>query len=174
MEKLKALLLKYGIDISCFGKGQAKSLDHLLTEVEGGEAILIERGNALVRQIAVLNIDVFTDVGGRRRLVEDRQEFSDGRVRRRKLPASLAEKLHEGEDLHESIPRALEEELGVRMFSIISPISEKVETGESPSYPGLLSEYIVYSVEVLIDETEYREDYRETQTDKSTFFIWAE
>jgi hypothetical protein len=37
MEKLVALLLKYGVEISAFGKGEAKTLDHLLTEVEGGE-----------------------------------------------------------------------------------------------------------------------------------------
>lgn len=172
LEDLKTKLGEYGIDTAQFGRGKAKTLEHLLGEVESGESELAERDGKLVRRLAVLNISVFTDIGGRRRLVEDRQEFADGRVRRRELESSVSEKLHRGEDPLESIGRALEEELGIRKFRILSPLTDAVETGESPSFPGLLSEYLVYKIEVLIDEAEYKDEYRETQVDKSTFFAW--
>jgi hypothetical protein len=169
---LKTKLDEYGIDTTRFGRGNAKTLEHLLAEVESGESELAERCGKIVRHLAVLNISIFTDVGGRRCLVEDRQEFADGRVRRRKLSSSVSEKLHKGESPLDSIGRALEEELRIRNFSILSPLTESSETSESPSFPGLLSEYLIYKIDVLIDQNDYKETYRETQVDKSTFFVW--
>lgn len=173
MEKLKAKLFEYGIDIMRFGTGSAKSLNDLLMEIENGEAELVEWDGQLIRLLAVLDINVFTDVGGRRCLVEDRQEFVDGRVRRRNLSASVSEKLHKGENPSEAVARALEEELGVRQFRTLSSADEVVETHESPSFPGLMSEYLVYRVEVLIDPAEYKDTYQEVQSDKATYFIWS-
>ncbi len=172
MEELKALLLKHGINLSDFGKGKAKTLEHLLTEVQDGEAQLIERDGELIRHLEVLNIDVISEVGGIRWLVEDRQEFADGRRRKRDLPASVSEKLHAGEEPLNAVTRALKEELGISKFKISSPFSRKVESLESPSFPGLMSEYVLHKVDVLIDPTEHKPTYEERQADKTTFFVW--
>lgn len=174
MDELKEQLTMHGIDFSRWGTGSAKSLEHLLAELDSGESELVEHDEKLVRRVAVLDIDVFTDIGGRRRLIEVRQEFSDGRVRQRELPTSVSEKLHQGEDPSEAVARALAEELGIWRFGIISEMRQIVETIDSPSYPGLLSEYLVYRVDVLIHETEYKDTYQEVQSDKSTYFVWSE
>lgn len=106
--------------------------------------------------------------------MEERQEFADGRVRRRNLPCSVAEKLHDGEDRTKAVARALAEELDIARYRLASEFEAGVEAGESPSFPSLLSEYAITSVAVLIDPAEYRPDCREDQKDKSTFFAWRE
>jgi hypothetical protein len=174
METLIATLLAHNIDISRFGQGKAKSLAHLLTEIDSGEAELFSRNGRLVRRLAVLNVDVHaTWLGTSLRLVEDRQEFVDGRVRRRDLPCSVSEKLHHAEDRSSAVARALAEELTIRHFTIISPFQETVVAAESPSFPGLWSDYVTHRVAVMIDPAEYRTAYREDQPDKSTFFLWT-
>ena len=173
LKSLEQKLTKYGIDVSKFGKGEAKTIGHLLGEVESGESELIERNGELVRCLRVLNINVFADIQGmRHRLVESRQDFSDGRTRERKLSASISEKLHKDEGSEDSIGRALEEEIGVKNFKIISPTQETVETVDSPSFPNLSSEYSIQTVDVLLDPSEYKDRYQEVQKDKTTYFVW--
>ena len=175
MHTLTVRLAAHGIDLARFGRGEAKSIAHLLAELESGEAELIERDGQLIRRLAVLNIDVFAEIGGRRlHLAEDRQVFADGRPRRRDLPASVSEKLHKGEDRNAAVNRALAEETGIHRFTVLSTFAETASVRESASFPGLLSEYAAHHISVLIDPAEYREEYREDQPDKSTWFVWRE
>jgi len=172
-EKLLELLERAGINVDAFGVGKAKTLEHLLTEVNDGESKLVESDGKLVRKLRVLSIDVYYQYGGERyHLVEDRQVFKDGRERKRNLSASVGEKIHADEDLNEAVTRALAEELGIRHFSITSPFSDEVKETTSPSFPGLVSEYQMHSVAVEIYADEYRTEYVETQEDKSTYFVW--
>jgi hypothetical protein len=175
MEELKARLSKYGIDISRFGQGSAKSLEHLFREIESGETQLVEENGRLIRRVSVLAVDVFHEVDGDRlRLKEDRQVFADGRVRRRSMPTSIGEKLRIEEDPLEAIARALKEELGISKFDVLTPVRTTTTMEESPSYPGILSKYSSHELGIVIDPTEYREEgYTEIQTDKTTYFIWT-
>lgn len=158
MEIIIATLQAHNIDISRFGQGKAKSLAHLFAEIDSGEAELFSRAGRLVRRLAVLNVDVHaTWLGTSLRLVEDRQEFVDGRVRRRDLPCTVSEKLHRAEDRSAGVVRALAEELGIRRCTIISPSQETVVAAESPSFPGLWSEYVTHRVAVMIDPAVYRQ-----------------
>lgn len=173
MQELMTRLAAHGIDLARFGRGEAKSIAHLFAELESGEAELIDRGGQLVRRVTVLNIDVFADIDGRRlRLVEDRQVFDDGRPRRRDLSSSVSEKLHKDENRETAVVRALAEELGIRHFTRVSAFTDTATARESLSFPGILSEFAVHHVAVLIDPDEFREDYREDQQDKSTWFVW--
>lgn len=124
--------------------------------------------------LTALNVDVFADIDGRRcRLVEDRQVFTNGRVRPRPhIPTSLAEKLKRGEDLRAALARAMAEELGIREYHILSDFTETTETKQSQSFPGLESEYRVFKVDVLIDGSEVKDEYQERQPDKTTYFAW--
>ncbi|MDO8520646.1 MAG: NUDIX domain-containing protein [bacterium] len=175
-QQIMTLLQKHAINVACFGTGSAKSLENLLAEIESGEAVLVEGNSRLARKISVLGVDVFIDIGGTKiRLVEDRQVFNDGRVRRRSLPSSISEKLHQGEDVLEAVARALNEEIGISTFTLLTPTPRtRVEIEDSPSYPGILSEYTKHEVDVLIASSEYKaEGYREVQPDKTTHFVWA-
>ena len=174
MHELMARLAAHGIDTARLGRGEAKTIAHLFAEVRSGEAELIERDGQLIRRLAVLNVDVFAEIDGRRlRLVEDRQVFADGRTRRRELPSSVAEKLHKEEDRETAVARALAEELGIRRFTRVSDFAETATIRESQSFPGILSEVAVHHVDVLIDPEEFKEEYREDQPDKSTWFVWG-
>jgi hypothetical protein len=172
--ELAALLTKYKVDINLFGVGKAKTLDHLLKEVNSGEAELTKCNGELLRRLSVLNITVLAQhKADRYRLIEDRQIFKDGRERRRQLSASLSEKLQEDEGLLAACKRALKEEIGVSVYTHTTNATTSVERVESPSFPGITTEYNLSHVEVLIDPSEYRKDgYTEEQKDKTTYFVW--
>ena len=114
-EQTRARLEAAGINLSKWGKGEAKTFDHLLKEIRDGEMKLIEEGGKLLRGVTVAIADIYyTDSDGNSfHLVEDRQEFKDGRMRRRNLPVSLSEKLKSSEDPDSSVIRGIEEELGI-------------------------------------------------------------
>lgn len=169
-------LTSYGIDPARFGTGVAKPLNNLVNEVVKGEAELIDRNGQLVRRVSPLALDIFADVDGKSMwLTEDRQVFSDGRERRRGLAQSIGEKLEPGEDPQDSVARALEEELGITKFRQLSEIEQITQPAmESPSYPGLMSEYTTYKTAVLIDPADYKPEYEEKQKDKTNYFVWQE
>jgi hypothetical protein len=176
-QQLLALLQKHAIDVARFGTGSAKTLAHLLAEIADGETLLAEVNGRLMRRVSVLGVDVFADIDGKRfQLVEDRQVFTDGRERRRKMPTSISEKLHQDEDVLAAVTRALGEEIGLSEFALLTPTPcTRTEMEDSPSYPGILSEYTKYEVDVLIASSAYKaEGYREIQTDKTTHFVWVQ
>ena len=172
--QLEHLLAQHGVDIAAFGRGDAKTLEHLLTEIEAGETVLEDHHGSLRRALSLVSLTVISPHG--EHLVEDRQVFADGRVRRRGLKA-LAEKFKPGEDPVAAARRALEEELGLppRVVERLH-VSEgnRTETVEaSPSYPGLTSVYHTTHLTVTLPLEAYEpEGYVEHQADKRTFFRW--
>lgn len=175
-QQLVALLQKHAIDVARFGTGSAKTLAHLFAEIVDGETLLAEVDRRLVRRVGVLGVDVFADIDGARfRLIEDRQVFNDGRERRRNMPTSISEKLHQGENVLEAVTRAMNEEIGISEFKLMTPTPcTRTEVVDSPSYPGILSEYTKHEVDVLIASSAYKaEGYREIQSDKTTHFVWV-
>lgn len=174
-QKLVELLRRHAVDIACFGTENAKTLDHLLDEIKAGETVLKEIVGQLMRLVSVLGITVFADVDGRRlRLVEDQQVFHDGRVRRRGIPTSLSEKMKASEDIETSIARALREEIGCEDYTFLTPpLLVGVETIDSPSYPGLPTQYTKYEVAVRINSGYRPEGYREDRDQLITHFVWV-
>jgi N12 class adenine-specific DNA methylase/GNAT superfamily N-acetyltransferase/predicted kinase len=172
---LRDIFMRYGVDPDAYGKGDANSLEKAVKEIQDGEINLIVRDGKLVRQGVVAAIEVVADMPGgvRMRLVEDRQEMADGRVRRRDLPQSLAEKMLPGEDPAQVINRALSEELGIKSFRMLGAIKpETAAPFESPRYPGLMSEYTTNNATVALDAADFKMEYKEVQKDKTNVFTW--
>lgn len=176
--ELEVLLTTYGVDFSEWGTGSAKTLQHLLDEIANGEAELVEESGVLIRRIRALDITVtYNDPEGRQfTLVEDRQEFTDGRVRRRTV-GGVKEKLSKYEFADSrSVMRALHEELGITLHlpdGLVPRI--QLKDREPSSYPGLQSRYMIYFFEVnLPDECFNPGGYAEHQPDKSTYFVWQQ
>ena len=174
IKSLVSLLNENNVNPNLFGKGEAKTLAHLLKEVEEGETVFEVEGGVLRRVISLVFIEIQSPYG--EKLVEDRQVFVDGRVRERGLTA-LAEKFKPGEDPFAAAKRALQEELGVSaeiadtLTFLEGGNSEKVKT--SPSYPGLVSVYRVTNLSVQLPVAAYDPTgYVERQPDKSTYFSW--
>jgi len=182
--ELKILLEGKGVSTTEWGKDQAKTLKHLLSEIEAGETVLKSEANGkLIRHTAFLSIQVFYDLyedeqDGRKRykLIEDKQVFTDGRERSRNQVWSVAEKLKRNEnDIRGAVRRALKEELGVYGEPLFtSEIEVKEENMISPSYPGLKARFLTYNLLVFLGQQQFKaEGYKEVQEDKTTYFKWV-
>ena len=167
-------LNRHKIPLDDWGKGGAKSTKSLATEVLLGESVLVETKGGLVRQVGLVHIDVWYKVGDDLlQLVEKVQIFSDGRRRRRGL-TGVNEKLMPNESIHACAKRALEEELGLFVSSNnIIYLEEKHEARESPSYPGLTTEFTIHEMEINLSGLDFKNTgYTEIQPDKTTYFSW--
>jgi hypothetical protein len=177
LQGLRNYLTGHNIQVDNWGKGSAKTLEHLLKEINEGETVLAERGNELLREIKVASITVTYDDGGDKYvLVEDRQEFNDGRVRRRALEGSVSEKVLPSETPEAAAERGLKEELGITDVKLVKT-AEKEEIEESQSFPGLKTMYSIYRFNAELNEEAYwmfrpPTGFVEKQGDKKTFFVW--
>lgn len=174
-DSLRAFLEAHSIPIQKWGKGEAKTLDHLLAEINTGEATIAVKDSRVIRMIATAAVNVYyTEGAGNLLLVEDRQVFCDGQIRRRNLNTSLGEKVKVGEKPEEAAQRALEEELGINEnLSFISESVLEKPLLPSESFPGLYVTNVLYRFDVFLPAQFYRpEGYVEYQADKTTYFIW--
>lgn len=170
------LLKKYNIPCDIWGTGKSKTIQHLLDEIKGEECSVIEEHGSLTRYIEFVGIKIFfTDKEGTRWfLKEDRQEFNDGRTRRRNIPNSVSEKMKFGEDPLISAIRGIREELGVKIEAHqLSKRRDLHYDGGSVSYPGLETKYKGHRFLCEFKDDDFNPNgYIEIQRDKKTFFVW--
>ncbi len=173
-EGFSSYLAGFGIPVDAWGQGTAKTIGHLLKEVDGGETVLTQRGQELLRQVGFAAVNVVYRKGREvYELVEDHQEFRDGRVRRRDTGSSISEKIQPGEDPKDAAERALREELGVSGQVNLKSGKKTEELKESPSYPGLRTQYLRHDFSAELKPDQYSPDgYVEEQDDKTTYFVW--
>lgn len=159
------------LPVDRYGKGEAKSWESLIKEVESGECSIEWEDDKPIRVIRVLKIAVCDPDGNN--LYEAYQEFNDGRRRERGL-WGVSEKVKPDEDLLSAVPRAIQEELGIELsqFSFQIDPQIEIEDKESPSYPGLMTRYVKRSAVVYLDESAVKPEYVEIQLDKKTVFVW--
>ena len=178
LNALRQRLERVGIDVSSWGRGQAKTLEHLQKEIDSGETVLtVGKENELLRKVVVGGADVcyVSPEGKRYRLKEEKQGFKDGRERRRDLGQAVFEKMKPDEDPKEAMTRGIREELGVEGEIILTEVGTVEQLLSSPSYPGLQSQYIRHKFEILLKDEQFKpEGYVEEQSDKSTYFVWEE
>lgn len=170
---LQAWLVSSGIDMSIWNTGEAKSLTNLWGEVNSGETQL--QDNPPTRKVNVVQVII------RRQafmLIEAEQILSNGRIRPRALPPS--EKMHPGEHPFDAAIRCVEEELGREKAQVtVFPESYDsfVRKGDSRSYPGLVTEYCIHSVEATVEglpETSfYTDEYAMSATDPVSKHRWV-
>jgi hypothetical protein len=178
-DDLIAILKGADVPIDTFGQGAAKTIEHLLKEIQEGESTLrVWPTGEILRELQVLWVDVVSEHanGDVYFLCEDRQEFKDGRednIKRRKLEASLGEKLKPGEKPDEAVVRALEEEIGVNELTGVFQTGYSENALTPDTYPGVPSSYKFHKYVVTIDESEFApEGYIEDQPDKTNYYVW--
>ena len=169
-------LTQFEVPIGEWGTGQSKTVRNLLHELQEGECHIEDAGGYLVRYLEFVGVRIFYKEGETiLYLQEDRQEFTDGRTRRRKMPSSVSEKMKFGENPHLAAVRGIREELGI----LIKPeqlikARDLNYNGSSMSYPGLRSKYKGHQFTCYLTKEQFNpEGYIEKQEDKSTFFIWV-
>jgi len=147
IRQLDQWLIAKGIDTAIWGTGAAKPVEDLWTEIVNGESRIED--DPPLRVVHVVNV-IIRD--GNRVLMEGVQEFDENRRRYRGAP--LSEKMKPGEDYIGATLRGIEEELQVGPANVeITRSSPEPQfmLRESPSYPGLHTKYVVYTVEVKIE-----------------------
>lgn len=147
IQELKALMHAHQIDLSRWGNGTAKSLDDLWREISSGEIYM--QLNPFRRVLTGVVSVVIRQ--GDKVLVEHEQVLADGRHRKRDILPS--EKMKYGESYLEAVQRCLQEELHIDPLQteiLHTTYQQKREFRDSGSYPGLLSEYIIHTVEVRV------------------------
>ncbi len=176
-EKLRHFLESNRVPIEAWGSGEAKTLEHLLKELNEGESILQEGESGLLRvaESAVVNV-FYNDYRSLKILWEKKQIFTGGRERvRENLAGSIGEKMHPGEDPLEAAYRALGEELDIHERLPLTPKGdERKGPVPSASFPGLHTLYILHIFEVFLPKHLYRKAFVEHQKDKSSFFSWLD
>lgn len=176
-EQLEGRLASHGVPIGRWGEGASKTFNHLLNELREGESILESQDAELLRKFKVVGIEVlFKDTNGKTlRLREDKQVFTDGREKKRRLDVSLAEKMKPGETPYLAAKRAILEELGISSEIELLKRGEFHITKPSESFPGLTSDYNAFMYETTLSRNQFKsEGYQEVQPDKTTYFIWEE
>jgi hypothetical protein len=176
---MKQVLQDHHIDFSGWGAGEAKTLSHLFTEIAENEtALVVDDSGQLLRKVDCIGLKIYhtNDEGKRFLLTEQKQVFTDGRVRSRQLEVSLAEKMAVGESPVIAAIRGLQEELGVKadINGLTGMMFEPVvDTRISTSYPNLWSQYTIINFDVKLTNKQYEPTgYVEVQKDKSTYFVW--
>ena len=178
-KELQKLLSSSGIDLDRWNKGAAKGINDLLNEINSGESILKKGVNKkLSRKVGVVYAKIiYCDkaTGVRYALKEEKQVFSDGRERVRKIDFSMAEKMKSGENPKIAIKRGVAEELGISGKLKITPKGKVVKIKNSSSYPGLITEYIFYSFLIELDKNQFNPDgytEKEGSTGLTSSFCW--
>lgn len=170
------LLFEHNVPIHTWGIGKAKTLEHLVREIESGEAVVENKNGKLQRTAYGAVVNIFYTIGTTIwKLAEDKQVFMNGRVRRRDIDTSIGEKMLPNENPLDAAYRAFEEELGIKEKLDLKYLGEKIK-GPIPSisFPGLLSLYYMHAFEVWLPAHLYMPwGYKEIQLDKTTYFTWV-
>lgn len=129
-----------------------KAVANLWIELVEGE-ILLEDVNPPRRTVHVASVKIKNEVG--QLLVEAHQEMADGSIRMRNRP--LSEKMRPGENVEDACFRGIFEELGCQLGAknrvniLANSYRRQEEERESFSYPGLLTLYVIHSVDATVD-----------------------
>jgi 8-oxo-dGTP pyrophosphatase MutT (NUDIX family) len=174
LQGLRNYLTGHNIQVDNWGKGSAKTLEHLLKEINEGETVLVEKGDELLREIKVASITVLYEKDGETYVLSEKEQvFSGGRKRERTKPkGSLSEKFKSNEEPNAAAKRAIQEELGIVGDINLTYDGEAVEIGESQSFPGLKTSYNLHRYTAKLTDKQYKPEYVEEQDDKKTFFVW--
>ncbi|MBE9075888.1 NUDIX hydrolase [Romeria aff. gracilis LEGE 07310] len=146
IDQLMHWLESQAIDLQSWNRGGAKSVENLWQELVSGEAVI--QSPPPMRIVSVVHIIIRQ---GAKILIEEKQEYHSGRIRRRGIPP--AEKMKPGESAAAAAIRGIEEELGVdspEVKILKSAQQPRQATRDSQSYPGLLTQYWLYEVEAEV------------------------
>lgn len=166
-DALRCFLEEHGVCTKEFGKGTSKSISALLSEVQSASSYLeLEQYSGQEAQLVRIVEPVFLRLCWRTRvLVQEAQEFADGRRRTRRMFLAEKKEPRDGGGLSATMTRAIHEELSIPLQAVQAAITTgalvfrhdtyhfEIERINSASYPGLTSVYRTHYVQVDIHES---------------------
>jgi ADP-ribose pyrophosphatase YjhB (NUDIX family) len=157
--ELSAWLAEKGIDTSKWGIGTAKTVTDLWQELANGDVYIQDDPPLRVVQVTEVVVRKADQV-----LIEAEQEFGNQHRRfRNRFPS---EKMRSGENVQMAALRCLQEELGVEPADVTFldvPLKQIKQVKESPSYPGLSTQYTFYRVETAVSELPSSDFWRDNK-----------
>lgn len=174
LEKLGNFLRAHNVPLENWGTGNAKTVNHLLSEVNSGESKLSVIDGQVVREVTSIVMNIYYQQGANTwRLIEEKQVFADGHTRVRNDWISMGEKMIPNENPEAALHRALQEELHIEGLQSVIEQPTIVEDKPSETFPGILSKHRRYHFDVVLQEKDFKPDgYMEVQPDKITYFTW--
>jgi len=146
-DSIKNQLRKHNIDINKFGTGKARSIKDLAQETGTGETRLYSNGKEMRRYLDILVVKIKNNDAY---LIETGHNFGSGQSRStNQFPAT---KVRPFEDKVWAVRRLLGEVDIPYASSKIMFGPRRIETQESPSYPGIITVYLKQVVEVTLSE----------------------
>ena len=177
VNKLKEILTRFNVPFDQWGKGESKTFESLVEEIQKGESVFDELLG--LRRVGTVIVDLRC---GDHRLVEELQRFADGRERKRALPfGALGEKLFIAEPLTHGLARMLKEELKIILSEnktdvAVFFVETKEFTSASASYPGLTTHNIHYrhiaNISLSLLFKLGGQNFVSTEETKTTFYRW--
>ncbi|KAJ4841795.1 hypothetical protein Tsubulata_044784 [Turnera subulata] len=130
-------------------KPGTKNINNLFLELSQGESTLSD-STPPIRTVHCMVVRILSNATNRV-LLESRQDLSNGTSRPRSRP--LSEKMRAGESVEEAALRAVKEELGPSWVARVVPGTYKIkeEEREAGSFPGLMSRYVVHTVDARVE-----------------------
>ena len=169
-------LKDFNIPIDTYGTGKFKTVGHLFNEIKEGETVLTEKDGKLTRKVYFVGARIIfkdKDSGKWLHLYEEKQVFKDGRVRRRDLPFSMAEKFKLGEEPTNVLVRGMKEELDITIKNNQFNFFNEMEIEDNGDYPGIRSFHTGHEFLVVLTPDQIKEEgYIERQSDKDVYFKW--
>lgn len=162
-----------GVNTKQWGRGEAKDIEDLATELLTGEGLLtIEGGTVyLANRVALMWIE---SPDRSTRLMETRQELPGGRHRKRRSLGGLpAEKIKPSETPEMGARRLLAEELGIHARIPLSASGSSRRLYDSQCYPGVVKCDSLFFFKAQLPESQLRGSYREVHGEKITKFGWV-
>jgi hypothetical protein len=154
MLEFEAKLRKNGIDVTLFGKGDAKRIEDLFWEVQKSECVMGMQKGVFKRFLDVLRVELWaTFPDGDKVLMEADQELQDGRKRKRVKP--MSKKMSYGESWEDALHRAFGSELKINPGIIkkhmrCSRRNQTSDERDSVGYPGIKTVYQFHNVHVEV------------------------
>jgi len=158
---IETTLADHGVDTSCFGTGESKTLEQFLTEIKSGASRLMldaAEYKKMVRvvDVVLLRVSYRSASGEKKYLIEMSETFPDGRSRKdlNRLPGTKKEP---HENVKKVTARILKDLLGMQDCKVLFDFKSKEvfeEEEYSISYPGVRTVYRKEIVEGQVSTSE--------------------
>lgn len=176
LDNIREVLVAAGIPVGRWGKGTAKSLQDLFTEIKKGESHITITGKGVVRVVNVVNALIVSERGI---LLEKMQVLPNGSKKiRMTVPGG---KVAQDELAESALRRELNEELGVfyeDMNARVVEVRQNRDSRPSRSFPGLFTDYCItqYSVRPSPQSAIIKKDrirQKDANTGRILVFEWV-
>ena len=175
-EEIIDLLTEYRTPFRFWNGQLGESLDGFVSSIRLGETWLEAASDGLIHHVNVAVVTVRHLLNGQwLELREDRQEFPDGTIKRRKFSGSLGEKIRENETPLNAAKRGLFEELSFPKHAKYQMVSDEIEVTQrriTHWYPGLTDKYNRNQFMCDIPQEMYKPEYVEIYLNKRIYFKW--